>query len=739
MTQRPSAVAGLSVGRVAAAGVLGLLAGCAASRSGLVAGSPATRPVETQTLADLQPPLALPSPQKPPAADPSLDALQDYARGHDALLSNQKQPAIDALTAATVADPASAVVWRDLGYAESGIDDAKAADAFRRATAYDPADADSRLQLARVLLTGKHTAEAVEQLRLARLSPAYTQSAGLAAVVDLLLGQALESTHYRTAALECYTNVIAVLDDRGFDLRGRPELAEVVARPAALMLRAADLALQVGDYDRAIGLYQRLRRQEPQAGPTIDLRLARAELAAGKTADATRRAVGVVDAAHGSALSLALFDELFAAHGGPAAALANVGPVAGDFDPSTVGLLRSHLLLAGNRADEAARVAEGIVRLDVPVVRQIVHAYLAADRRDDLVRTLIARTAAAPDHWPVIARGFAVLTQVAQADPLTGDDVAVIDVPPAQHAARAFVVGQLYLAAGRQASADRMAAVAATDPEFKRIDATTVIDPASASEPIEISSSPELAVLIDDYRDDPDLLSGGIADVLRSGQKRLVEEAFVQALARRPGDAVLGVTNAQVLVADDQRVDAVASLDHAAAAARFAGELYLIASQYSGMGEDKLAEQTLRKALTLNATFPAVCNDLGFLLTDAGRDLPLAQDLLNRAVHAEPDNAAYLDSLGWLLYKRGRFADAAGCLDKAVAASKPTDPVVLDHAGDASYRADQKQAATDRWTAAVDAIKQRGTADPQLRLRIERKLQQAQNHTAVGVAAVAKQ
>ena len=73
-----------------------------------------------------------------------------------------------------------------------------------------------------------------------------------------------------------------------------------------------------------------------------------------------------------------------------------------------------------------------------------------------------------------------------------------------------------------------------------------------------------------------------------------------------------------------------------------------------------------------------------------------------------------------------------------MSASDPVDPTVLDHAGDAAYRNKQTDMARNCWMRAVDAVKQRGSNDPQLRLRLEQKVRELDAKQKVDVAPVAK-
>lgn len=715
-----------------------LVGGCATGRPSKDLAS--NGPIESVPLEQLKPPVTLPAPAKTSSSEVPSQALEKYARGRDLLLKNQKPAAIEQLNAAAELDSDSAILFRDLGYAQLGMDDTKAMAAFRRACELDPNDSDSRLQLARLLLAKDKFSDAIEQLRLIRLTPDYAEGNGLTAVVDLLLGQCLEQAHYNTAALQCFENVLAIADDRSYELRGRPELTDLLGRPGVLILRTADLATACGKYDRAIELYQRLQRQEPQSALTLELRLARAELAAGRRPQATKRAFDFVRKSAGSRLSFSFFDELFEPYGGAAAALAELDKLGDAGDRPRLDLLRSHLLLKTGNAAAAIVAVDRIKEVDLPLIRATVHAYRSAGRDDDLVRKLLERTAADAKKYHIVQRGWLILSQLAQPKPLRGDDVLKLSVDPKLFRVQKFIAAMLYANAGRQATADRILAEAqgtldAPPFDFNAARTSPNLDLADLNE---VATPAELAVLIEDYRDDPELLNTTVAEVVREGQQRLALDAFAAVSATRATDPVIASAYAQLLTADDQRAEAGRVLEKAVAAAKSGSELYYLSSQFSGLGDDKAAERVLRHAFELEPNSPSICNDLGYMLTDQGRDLDFAEQLLTNATRLEPDNAAYLDSYGWLLYKRGKFVEAAKQLESAVYFSTPTDPVVLDHAGDALYQAKQEKRAVELWQQAVDAIKQRGTSDPQLRLRVEHKLEQHKNQSPVPVAPVAK-
>ncbi len=119
---------------------------------------------------------------------------------------------------------------------------------------------------------------------------------------------------------------------------------------------------------------------------------------------------------------------------------------------------------------------------------------------------------------------------------------------------------------------------------------------------------------------------------------------------------------------------------------------------------------------------PNVNNDLGYLYADQGIQLERAEEMIRKAVAAEPENAAYLDSLGWVLYKRGRYAEAVEPLTQAVEQLNRDDPTIYDHLGDAYFELKQYDEARSYWQKAIEASQVRGRSDQQRLPEIRRKL-----------------
>jgi len=128
------------------------------------------------------------------------------------------------------------------------------------------------------------------------------------------------------------------------------------------------------------------------------------------------------------------------------------------------------------------------------------------------------------------------------------------------------------------------------------------------------------------------------------------------------------------------------------------------------------AEADMNRALELQPDQPYVLNFLGFSLADRNEDLPLAHDMIARALNARPNDGAIVDSMGWVLLRQGDTAGALRLLEKA-AELEPEDPSITGHLGDAYWSAGRRIEAEDQWRRALVL-----NPDPDDQARIEARL-----------------
>ncbi len=143
----------------------------------------------------------------------------------------------------------------------------------------------------------------------------------------------------------------------------------------------------------------------------------------------------------------------------------------------------------------------------------------------------------------------------------------------------------------------------------------------------------------------------------------------------------------------------------------------LVANVFNRVPE---SEAMYRLALEHDPAHAWACNDLGYALADRGESLPEAEELIERAAEALPEQASILDSLGWVRYKLGVFMDELGpdgsvvregavtILTRALAAEDGEENATLhEHLGDAQARAGRLEQAAASWRAAETLLKKR--------------------------------
>jgi tetratricopeptide (TPR) repeat protein len=238
--------------------------------------------------------------------------------------------------------------------------------------------------------------------------------------------------------------------------------------------------------------------------------------------------------------------------------------------------------------------------------------------------------------------------------------------------------------------------------------------------------------LLNRHADDPDVLGALENFYVQTSRPDALPQKLEQLVAHDPGNFAAIESLSDLYIDQHQPADAARILD---IASKFNAAdpdlLYNLSGLYSRNDQKAAAEQALRDVLRLDPTHSGASNDLGYFLSEEGRDLPEAEALIRRAVEAEPLNTAFLDSLGWVLYKRGRFAEAEKFLERATLPESDADPIVLNHLGDDLYRLGEKEAAARTWKKAGERLLVSGD-DPQSVKGLAEELQQKQQELDAG-------
>lgn len=123
------------------------------------------------------------------------------------------------------------------------------------------------------------------------------------------------------------------------------------------------------------------------------------------------------------------------------------------------------------------------------------------------------------------------------------------------------------------------------------------------------------------------------------------------------------------------------------------GLLYGRGLAYAEAGQVDQAVQDFHHLLKIKPGDVDASNALGYTLADADRDLPEAEELLQTARTAKPDDPAIADSWGWLQYRLGHLDQAAQTLRGAWLAHKDADVGV--HLGEVLWKQGRKQDAQE--------------------------------------------
>lgn len=249
--------------------------------------------------------------------------------------------------------------------------------------------------------------------------------------------------------------------------------------------------------------------------------------------------------------------------------------------------------------------------------------------------------------------------------------------------------------------------------------------------------------LFDRADTDPQVLATLVQFYADTGRLSVVTQAMAERLSSEPWNSSLAIALADAYDQAHRRDDALRVLDGLRASAtstKDADLLYSLAGEYGRLNAAAQSEATLSDVLRIDPSFAGANNDLAYTWAEQGKNLGAAEQMVRKALTAEPDNLSFLDSMGWVLYKRGRFGEALRELQRAASLA---DPVVLDHLGDTLYRLGEQSEAALHWRQAVEKLgKPRdddGEDRKKLREQLARKQQQLAAGRPVDVAPVAEE
>ncbi|MCX5795467.1 MAG: tetratricopeptide repeat protein [Elusimicrobia bacterium] len=437
-------------------------------------------------------------------------------------------------------------------------------------------------------------------------------------------------------------------------------------RSAYICREAAELALEMGDTDKALALAQRL-----------------------------------LDISSGTAPSHFIMGRVLWARDAPAEAQAAFEDAL-KLDPhSSESILALGSLLAQKSPDQARKLLERTIA-ENPDEASEAHYQLAklefdAGRLPASIRQLQAGLALEPDSLPLHYALAQAYETSASTDAALAEYQLILELDPA-NVPLIDHVGELLAAKGDSAGArSRFEAAHRLQPsdafscQWLAVDAEKEGDWARALDDLKTSAAlgedPALNLRLSYYATQ----AGRLTDAVRT-----LEAAH----GRWPGNdqiayfLALGYDDVKESGKSVALLRQVLELKPGWREARF--QLGTILEKLNRMAE---AEKEFRRLLADQPDDASALNYLGYSLADRGLKLAEAERLIREAVRLAPTNAAYLDSLGWVLHKQGRSTEAVSEL-RSAAARGPEDSTVWDHLGDASSAAGEPDSAWLAWKRA---------------------------------------
>ena len=145
-----------------------------------------------------------------------------------------------------------------------------------------------------------------------------------------------------------------------------------------------------------------------------------------------------------------------------------------------------------------------------------------------------------------------------------------------------------------------------------------------------------------------------------------------------------------------------AALDYAEDDVTKSAILGNIGDLYHSQDDDKRAFSYYRKALALNGDNALALNNYAYYLSLMDKKLDEALKMAERAVELQPNNASYIDTKAWVLHRLGRNEEAKQVMRQALSLSSLQDASLLLHYGDILWALGEKFMAETYWQKAVE-------------------------------------
>ena len=121
---------------------------------------------------------------------------------------------------------------------------------------------------------------------------------------------------------------------------------------------------------------------------------------------------------------------------------------------------------------------------------------------------------------------------------------------------------------------------------------------------------------------------------------------------------------------------------------------------YSEMDDSVKAIECYQRALELNPLNSGALNNYAYFLAQRGQDLDHAERMAALALKDQPDNANFIDTYAWVYFAKKDYTKALLYIKSAV--EHDDDNHLLEHYGDILWFNDERDAAVEQWTKALE-------------------------------------
>lgn len=134
-------------------------------------------------------------------------------------------------------------------------------------------------------------------------------------------------------------------------------------------------------------------------------------------------------------------------------------------------------------------------------------------------------------------------------------------------------------------------------------------------------------------------------------------------------------------------------------------------------GQNKQAFEAYDSCLVWKADNYGALNNYAYYLSELGQDLTRAEQMSFKTIKAEPENPIYLDTYAWILFMEEKYEEAKVYIDQALANDSTLSSVYFEHAGDIYSKTGDTGKAVEFWKKALEQDKENALLRKKIKLK----------------------